>query len=86
MVPFQNLAISARSNGSVLILSILKVISGAFITIPLGSINDILVKAVRRRMCRQQLFRGRQAYLESAASKSSTAKEAAFMEGTLKTR
>jgi len=42
-VPFQNLAISAGSKGSVLILSIFPEISGLLTTIPLGSNKDILV-------------------------------------------
>lgn len=39
--PFQNLAISARSNGSRFICSIVPLIPGELTTIPFGSINDI---------------------------------------------
>jgi hypothetical protein len=67
-VPFQNLAISARSNGSALILSILPSISGELTTMPLGRINVILVGG--QYVCyRQQLFRGRQAYQERCCVK-----------------
>ena len=48
-VPFQNLAISARSNGSWLILSIELSMTALFFTKPLGSINDILVEEAPKR-------------------------------------
>lgn len=64
---------SARSRGSVLILSIALSMLPELTTMPLGRINDILVaqsKPRRRRL--QQLFSGRQAYPEDAATEDVT--------------
>jgi len=86
-VPFQNLAISARSNGSWLILSIEASTESLFLTMPLGSINDIFVEEAPKRSCRQQPFRGRQAYRERMLRQTiPTVREAAFREENLKIR
>ena len=61
-LPFQNLAMSARSKGSALILSICPFSPGLFTTMPFGSINAILLAEPEYRL--KQLFSGRQAYLE----------------------
>jgi hypothetical protein len=72
-VPFQNLAMSARSKGSVSMLSMLPSISRVLTTMPLGRIHDMVgvpVSLKPRRL--QQLFSGRQAYLEEAAAGNAT--------------